>query len=79
MRKLAIAATTIAFGALLASAPAKAVENWGPNQIQGQCFNVAHAQGRDLSFGSWGKCPQTASVAAATTLHRTTRHRTASR
>jgi hypothetical protein len=70
MHKLTIAAATIAFGALLASAPAKAVENWGPNQIQGQCFKVAHAQGRDLYFGSWGACPQAASVAIGQTAQR---------
>jgi hypothetical protein len=70
MQKLTIAVVTIAFGALLASAPANAIENWGPNQVQGQCFKVAHAQGRDLYFGTWGACPQTASAAVATTAQR---------
>jgi uncharacterized membrane protein len=78
MQKLTIAAVTIAFGALLASAPAKALENWGPSQIQGQCFKVAHAQGRDLYFGTWSACPQAASVAVAPTSQRR-RHQSASR
>jgi hypothetical protein len=78
MQKLTIVAVTLAFGALLASAPAKALENYGPNQIQGQCFKVAHAQGRDLYFGTWGSCPQAASVAASTAQRRQAR-RSASR
>jgi hypothetical protein len=80
MQKLTIAAVTIAFGALLASAPANAIENYGPSQVQGQCFKVAHAQGRDLYFGSWGSCPQAASVAVASTAQRRhARHQPASR
>jgi hypothetical protein len=71
MRKVIISAAAMtAFTALLVSAPANAVENYGPKQLGNQCFTPAHTQGRDLAFGSWGACPQPASVAVAPTRHK---------
>jgi uncharacterized membrane protein len=75
MRQFTIsAAAMMTFATLLASAPADAIENHGPKQVGNQCFTVAQGQGRDLIFGSWSTCPQTASVAAAP-AHRQARHR----
>ena len=66
MHKLTIAAATIAFGALMASAPAQAdILNGAPKQAGNQCFTLSTGQGRDERFGMWGACPQTASVAVA--------------
>jgi hypothetical protein len=66
MHKLTIAAATIAFGALLALAPAQAdILNGAPKQAGNQCFALSTGQGRDERFGIWGACPQTASVAVA--------------
>jgi hypothetical protein len=78
MRKVMISAAAMtAFAALLASAPASAVDNWGPNKVGNQCFTPAPGQSKDLGFGSWGACPQQASVAVpAPTRHRT-HHRAA--
>jgi hypothetical protein len=71
MRKLLIsAAATAAFAALMASAPANALENYGPKQVGNQCFTPAPHWGRDLSFGTWGTCPQTASVSVAPARHK---------
>jgi hypothetical protein len=68
MRNLLI--TAAAMTALLASAPANAIENYGPKKVGNQCFSAATSQGRDLGFGNWGACPQPASVAAAPTRQR---------
>jgi hypothetical protein len=66
MRQFLISAAVMtAFAALLASAPANAIENYGPNKVGNQCFTPAGSQGRDLGFGTWGACPQPASVAVA--------------
>ena len=66
MHKLTIAAATIAFGALLASATAQAdILNGAPKQAGNQCFTLSTGQGRDERFGIWGACPKTASVAVA--------------
>jgi len=73
MRKFVISAAAMtAFAALLASAPANALENYGPSKVGNQCFTAAATQGRDLNFGTWGACPQPASVAVAP---RKTHHR----
>ncbi len=75
MHKLTIAAATIAFGALLASAPAQAdILNGAPEKNGNQCFKYSHSQARDARFGIWGACPQTASVAVAPTPRHTRRH-----
>ena len=86
MQKLTILAATIAFGALLASAPARADMSGGaPNQNNsGQCFKYSVGQDKDGRFGYWGGCPQTASAtttssATAATPRTHRRHRTASR
>jgi len=71
MRKVIISAAAMtAFAALLASAPANAIENYGPNKAGNQCFTPAHTQGRDSAFGTWAACPQPASVAVAATRHK---------
>jgi hypothetical protein len=77
MHKLTIAAATIAFGALMASAsaPARAdMLNGAPKQAGNQCFTLATGQGRDERFGVWGACPQTASVAVAPASRHIHRH-----
>jgi uncharacterized membrane protein len=75
MRKSMISAAAIAtFAALVLSAPANAIENYGPNKVGNQCFSAAHASGRDLAFGNWGACPQPASVAVAPTPHKSRHH-----
>ena len=75
MHKLTIAAATIAFGALLASAPAQAdILNGAPDKNGNQCFTYSHSQARDARFGTWGACPQTASVAVAPASRHIRRH-----
>ena len=82
MRKLTIAAATIAFGALLAPVQADDLRG-GPIRVGNQCFNYAQGQGiKDSRFGSWSACPQTASASVApapTAQRRQTRNRSASR
>jgi hypothetical protein len=66
MRQFTISATVATvFAALVLPAPAGALENWGPTKVGNQCFTSAGTYGRDLRFGSWGACPQSASVAVA--------------
>jgi hypothetical protein len=66
MRKFVISATAVTvFAALMASAPANAVDNFGPTKVENQCFKASTNVGRDLSFGTWGACPQPANVASA--------------
>ncbi len=77
MRKFVISAAAMtAFAALLASAPANAAENWGPNKVGDQCFSPAHQSGRDLTFGTWGACakPASATVAPAAPARHKARH-----
>jgi hypothetical protein len=77
MRKFVISATAMtAFAALLASAPANAVENYGPNKVGNQCFTPSNSHARDLAFGAWNACPQPASIAVAPAHHKN-RHRKA--
>jgi hypothetical protein len=78
MRQVTISAAMMVFATLVASAPAGAVENWGPKQNAGQCFNVARGEGKDLQFGHWGACPQPAAAAstAAAPARRTARRAT---
>jgi hypothetical protein len=81
MHKLTIAAATIAFGALLASASAQAeILGGAPEKAGNQCFTYSVGNARDGRFGMWGACPQTASVAVAPTpRHHVRRHHSASR
>jgi hypothetical protein len=66
MHKLTIAAMTIAFGAMLVSAPAVADNlQGGPAKNGSQCFKLSPGNDREQRFGSWGACPQTASTAAS--------------
>jgi hypothetical protein len=75
MRKVIISAAAMtAFTALVASAPANAMENYGPKQVGNQCFTPSPHWGRDLAFGTWGACPQPASVAVAPTRHKSRHH-----
>jgi len=65
MHKLTIAAMTIAFGAMLVSAPAVADDlHGGPAKNGTQCFKMSPGNDREQRFGSWGACPQTASKPA---------------
>jgi hypothetical protein len=68
---LITAAAATAFTALLASAPASALENYGPTKVGNQCFTPAPHWGRDLGFGSWGACPQPAGAVVGPKHHRT--------
>ncbi len=74
MRKVMISAVAMtAFAALLASAPANALDNYGPKQVGNQCFTPAPFHGKDLGFGSWGACPQPASIPVASTRQKNRR------
>jgi hypothetical protein len=75
------AALTTVFAALLACAPAQAeILGGAPTQNGSQCFKYATGNARDGRFGTWGACPQTASVAAAPAPRQVRRnHRAASR
>jgi len=71
MRHLLITAAAVtAFVASLASTPASAIDNYGPTKAGNQCFTPGHSQGRDLGFGAWGACPQTASAPVTRTASR---------
>jgi len=75
MRKVIISAAALtAFTALLASAPANALDNYGPNKVGNQCFTAAPHWGRDMAFGTWGSCPKPASVAIAPKRHKSQHH-----
>ena len=80
MRKFAIAAAVITFGALLASAPVQALN--GQVKKDGKCFVPALGHSRDLGFGSWSDCAQPASANVASnpanTHGRQIRHRSTS-
>jgi len=77
MHKLQVAAMTIAFGALLASAPAQAdTLNGGPNRVGSQCFKFSPGNEKDARFGIWGACPQTASAVVSTAPRRSVRRST---
>jgi uncharacterized membrane protein len=67
MRQFTIsAAAATVFAALLASAPAQAdILNGASAKNGNQCFKFSTGNERDSRFGSWGACPQTASVAVA--------------
>ena len=76
MRKVMISAATMtALAALLASAPANALDSYGPKQVGNQCFKPAPGHSKDLGFGSWGACPEQASVAVPASARHRTRHR----
>jgi hypothetical protein len=75
MRRVMISAAAMtAFAALLASAPANALDNYGPKQVGNQCFTPAPGHSKDLGFGSWGACPQPASAAVPATTRPKPRH-----
>ena len=63
MGRVTFFATAITIATFLASAPASAVETWGPRQNGSQCFIPHKGEGKDLQFGYWGACPQSASTA----------------
>lgn len=64
MRHSLIVAAAAAFAAF-ASIPVNAADSWGPIRVGNQCFEPAFGQGRDLHTGTWGACPQKASVSVA--------------
>jgi hypothetical protein len=66
MRNYLIAGAVVTAVVTLAL-PASAVESWGPNKVGNQCFSPAPGGtgSRDLVFGTWGACPQTAAIATA--------------
>jgi hypothetical protein len=61
------AAAMMVFATLLASAPASAIDNHGPNNQSGKCFKAAVGEGKDLQFGHWGDCPQAAKTTVSST------------
>jgi hypothetical protein len=61
------AAAMMVFATLLASAPANAVDNHGPNNQGGKCFKPSMGTGKDLTFGTWDACTQPAKTAASPT------------
>ena len=71
MGRLTISAALLIAATVVASAPAGAAENWGPNKNGTQCFTSAKGEGKDLQFGHWGACPQPASVAVGNTAGNT--------
>ena len=74
MRRFLITVATTTFAALLASAPANALDTWGPVKAGNQCFTAAPHWTRDLNFGSWGACPGPASTAVMPKHHRMRHH-----
>jgi len=65
MRQFTISAAAMTVIAALV-APAWADHlGGGPIKNGSQCFTNASSFSRDARFGSWGTCPQTASVAVA--------------
>jgi uncharacterized membrane protein len=71
---LITAAATAALAALQASAPANALDTWGPVKVGNQCFTVTGQSGRDAGFGSWDVCAQPASVPVAPKHHKVHHH-----
>jgi hypothetical protein len=58
-------AALAAFGVMLTAAQAENLLG-APAKNGNQCFQYAQStEGRDARWGSWGPCPQTASVATA--------------
>jgi hypothetical protein len=61
------AAAMMVFATLLASAPASAIDNHGPSNQGGKCFKPSIGGGKDMTFGTWGDCPQAAKTAVSST------------
>jgi hypothetical protein len=70
MRQFLIGAAAMAAFTAVASAPASAIENYGPKQVGNQCFTPSMSHSRDLGFGNWGACPKPASTASAPAARR---------
>ena len=80
MQKLIVAAATIAFGTMLASASVLADDlRGGPKQVGSQCFKYSPSNERDGRFGAWSGCAEPASAAVASATQRRTTRRPASR
>jgi hypothetical protein len=75
MHTFMIIGTAAAFGALLASAPALADRNSGPNQQNGQCWNsqVGSSGSNAGTWGYWSACPEKASAVVAPAQNRRAR------
>jgi hypothetical protein len=76
MAKIAVYTTAAIALATLVSAPAMAELNYGPTKNGSQCWSnsVNHNGSNGSTYGYWGACPKTASVAAAPAPR--VRHRT---
>jgi hypothetical protein len=62
MRQFMMTATALAaFGAMLAAAQAEILHG-GPMRNGNQCFKYSAGNDKDGRFGTWGACPQAASV-----------------
>jgi hypothetical protein len=77
MRKLIIFSATLMLLAPIGLAKAD-YHGGGAFQKDGKCWSGASSFGRDMSFGFWGPCAETASV-ATTTHARSHRVRSSSR
>jgi hypothetical protein len=67
MKQFSYALAAVAVAALFASAPAKAEYNYGPTKNGAQCWTTSpnHSGSNGATWGYWGACPATASVAIA--------------
>jgi hypothetical protein len=62
MRQFVMTVTALAaFGAMVAAAQAEILHG-GPLKNGNQCFKYSSGSDKDGRFGTWGACPQTASV-----------------
>jgi hypothetical protein len=62
MRQFMMTMTAVAaFGAMVASAQAEILHG-GPVKNGNQCFKYSAGNDKDGRFGTWGACPQAASV-----------------
>jgi hypothetical protein len=62
MRQFMMTMTAVAaFGAMVASAQAEILHG-GPVKNGNQCFKYSAGNDKDGRFGTWGGCPQAASV-----------------
>jgi hypothetical protein len=66
MRQFMMTMTAVAaFGAMVASAQAEILHG-GPVKNGNQCFKYSAGNDKDGRFGTWGACPQAASVRPST-------------
>jgi hypothetical protein len=69
MRQFMMTMTALAaFGAMVAAAQAEVLHG-GPVKNGNQCFKYSAGNDKDGRFGSWGACPQAASVRPSAEPH----------